>query len=245
MTEICKGLLLPFLGTLSGSACVFLMKEKLPDFLKRFFMAFAGGVMTSASIWSLLLPALEQAETELGRFAFFPVAGGFLTGIVSFIFLDRIFPADSSKMMMLSVTIHNIPEGMAVGIAYAGTIYQHSESSLSGAFLLALGIAVQNFPEGAIISMPLKADGMKKSKAFCKGVLSGIVEPLAGIFTLAGAGLIIPLMPVLLSFAGGAMIYVVIKELIPEMYGEKHSSVSVFLYSSGFVFMMILDVAFQ
>ncbi len=242
MLEISKGILLPFLGTSLGSACVFLMKNQFNLNLKRLLMGFAAGIMTAASIWSLLLPALEQSEA-LGRLAFLPAAGGFLTGIGCLLLLDRVLPAESSDMMMLSVTLHNIPEGMAVGIVYAGLLYGGSEMTPAAAFVLALGIAIQNFPEGAIISMPLKADGMKKSKSFWMGVLSGAVEPVAAVLTIFAAGFIIPVMPCLLSFAAGAMIYVVIKELIPEMYGDASPYKGVLSFSSGFAFMMILDVA--
>lgn len=242
MLEISKGILLPFLGTSLGSACVFLMKNQFNLNLKRLLMGFAAGIMTAASIWSLLLPALEQSEA-LGRLAFLPVTGGFLTGIGCLLVLDRVLPAESSDMMMLSVTLHNIPEGMAVGIVYAGLLYGGSEMTPAAAFVLALGIAIQNFPEGAIISMPLQADGMKKLKSFWMGVLSGAVEPAAAVLTLFAAGFIIPVMPCLLSFAAGAMIYVVIKELIPEMYGDDSPYRGVLSFSGGFAFMMILDVA--
>ena len=242
MLEISKGILLPFLGTSLGSACVFLMKNQFNLNLKRLLMGFAAGIMTAASIWSLLLPALEQSEA-LGRLAFLPVTGGFLTGIGCLLVLDRVLPAESSDMMMLSVTLHNIPEGMAVGIVYAGLLYGGSEMTPAAAFVLALGIAIQNFPEGAIISMPLQADGMKKLKSFWMGVLSGAVEPAAAVLTLFAAGFIIPVMPCLLSFAAGAMIYVVIKELIPEMYGDASPYRGVLSFSGGFAFMMILDVA--
>ena len=243
MLEISKGILLPFLGTSLGSACVFLMKNQFNLKLKRLLMGFAAGIMTAASVWSLLLPALEQSAA-LGRLAFLPAAGGFLVGIGCLLLLDRILPAESSDMMMLSVTLHNIPEGMAVGIVYAGLLYGGSEITPAAAFVLALGIAIQNFPEGAIISMPLKADGMRKLKSFWMGVLSGAVEPVAAVLTIFAASFIIPIMPCLLSFAAGAMIYVVIKELIPEMYGETSPYMSVLSFSGGFALMMILDVAF-
>ncbi|MBR1530355.1 MAG: ZIP family metal transporter [Oscillospiraceae bacterium] len=250
MIEISKGILLPFLGTSLGSACVFLMKNQFSIKLKQILTGFAAGIMTAASVWSLLIPALEQSSVQLGRLAFLPAAGGFLLGIGFLLLLDQILPLEnlnpdsrSNTMMMLAVTLHNIPEGMAVGVVYAGLLYGGAEITPAAAMVLALGIAIQNFPEGAIISMPLKADGMKKTKSFWMGVLSGAVEPAAAVLTIFAAGLVIPVMPALLSFAAGAMIYVVIKELIPEMSDENNSNTGVLSFSGGFAVMMILDVA--
>ena len=248
MIEISKGILLPFLGTSLGSACVFLMKNQFSIRLRQILTGFAAGIMTAASVWSLLLPALEQSADTLGRLAFLPAVGGFLLGIGFLLLLDKILPVEnfnpdsrSNTMMMLAVTLHNIPEGMAVGVVYAGLLYGGADITPAGAMVLALGIAIQNFPEGAIISMPLKAEGMKKSKSFWMGVLSGAVEPATAVLTIFAAGLVVPVMPALLSFAAGAMIYVVVKELIPEMGTE--SDIGVMSFSGGFALMMILDVA--
>lgn len=234
-----QGILLPFLGTAFGSACVFFMKQGFRSDLRRILTGFAGGIMTAASIWSLLLPALETA--------LFPVAGGFLTGIGFLLISEKCLPVSvmQKKSLFLAVTIHNIPEGMAVGIACAGVLCQESGMTEAGVFMLTLGIAVQNFPEGAIISMPMNANGTDKRKAFWFGVLSGAVEPVACLLTFFTAGLTLPFMPFLLSFAAGAMIYVVIRELIPEMYTEQHFSAGVLSYAGGFVLMMILDVLFS
>ncbi len=250
MIEISKGILIPFLGTSLGSACVFLMKNEFSQKLRRILMGFAAGIMTAASVWSLLIPALEQSAETLGKLAFLPAAGGFLLGIGFLLLLDRFLPIEiaegesrSNKMMMLAVTLHNIPEGMAVGVVYAGLLCGGADITPAAALVLALGIGIQNFPEGAIISMPLKAEGMKKSKSFWMGVLSGAVEPLAAVLTLFAAGLVVPAMPCLLSFAAGAMIYVVVRELIPEMSVESRSGMGVMSFAAGFAVMMILDVA--
>ncbi|MBP5606085.1 MAG: ZIP family metal transporter, partial [Ruminiclostridium sp.] len=216
------------------------------------------GVMTAASVWSLLIPAIEQSEAEMGKLSFLPAVIGFMLGIAFLLLLDKLIPhlhMNSEKaeglqsklsknvMMLLAVTLHNIPEGMAVGVVYAGFLYGGSGMSASGALVLALGIAIQNFPEGAIISMPLNAKGMSKPKAFLAGVGSGIVEPIGALVTIAAAGFIIPAMPYLLSFAAGAMIYVVIEELIPEMSASEHSDIGTVSFAVGFAVMMILDVA--
>ncbi len=244
MIEISKGILLPFFVISLGSACVFLMKNQFNLKIRQILTGLAAGIMTAASVWSLLIPALEQSSASLGRLAFLPATGGFLLGIGFLLLLDKFLPVEnlnSNAMMMLAVTLHNIPEGMAVGVVYAGLLYGGADITPAGAMVLALGIAIQNFPEGAIISMPLKAEGMKKSKSFWLGVLSGAVEPAAAVLTLFAAGLVVPVMPALLSFAAGAMIYVVVKELIPEMGTE--SNTGVLSFSGGFALMMILDVA--
>lgn len=258
MEEVVYGLLIPFLGTSLGAACVFPMKNTLSLGVQRLLTGFAAGVMTAASVWSLLIPALEQSEETMGRLAFIPAAVGFLLGIAFLLLLDRVIPhmhmnSEESEgpktklpkniMMLLAVTLHNIPEGMAVGVVYAGILYGGSGMTAAGAFALALGIAIQNFPEGAIISMPLKAEGMSKPKAFAAGVLSGAVEPLGALLTIAAAGLVVPAMPYLLSFAAGAMIYVVVEELIPEMSAGEHSDIGTVSFAAGFAAMMILDVA--
>ncbi len=257
MNELINGLLIPFLGTSLGAACVFPMKEHLGVTVQRILTGFAAGVMTAASVWSLLIPAIEQSGETMGRLAFLPASIGFLLGIAFLLLLDKLIPhlhlnSDKAEglqsklpkniMMLLAVTLHNIPEGMAVGVVYAGVIYGGRMSS-SAALALAIGIAIQNFPEGAIISMPLKAEGMTKSKAFIAGVISGAVEPLGALLTVAAAGLIVPAMPYLLSFAAGAMIYVVVEELIPEMSAGEHSNIGTIAFAAGFTAMMILDVA--
>lgn len=258
MENVVQGILIPFLGTSLGSACVFPMKNTLSIPVQRILTGFAAGVMTAASVWSLLIPAIAQNEEEMGRLAFLPAAVGFMLGIAFLLLLDRLIPhlhMNSEKaeglatklpkniMMLLAVTLHNIPEGMAVGVVYAGFLYGGSDITAAGALALAIGIAIQNFPEGAIISMPLKAEGMSKPGAFIAGVISGAVEPLAALLTVAAAGLIVPAMPYLLSFAAGAMIYVVVEELIPEMSAGEHSNIGTVSFAAGFVVMMILDVA--
>ena len=251
------GILIPFIGTMLGSACVFLLKNKLNDKIQRALTGFAGGVMVAASVWSLLIPAMEQAK-GMGKLAFLPAGIGFLLGIFFLLILDSSIPhlhmnaekaegprakLKKTTMMVLAVTLHNIPEGMAVGVLFGGVISGNSSVTIGGAFALAIGIAIQNFPEGAIISMPLHAEGKSKLSAFGGGVLSGIVEPIAAVLTIIAMGIVIPIMPVLLSFAAGAMIYVVVEELIPEMSAGEHSNIGVIMFSVGFVIMMALDVA--
>lgn len=251
------GILIPFLGTSLGAACVFFMKHDMSERLSRILTGFAAGVMVAASIWSLLIPAMEQSE-EMGKFAFVPAVAGFWGGILFLLLLDHIIPhlhrysvsAEGPKsrlqrttMMVLAVTLHNIPEGMAVGVVYAGYLAGNAKITVAAAMALSIGIAIQNFPEGAIISMPLRAEGMKVSKAFAGGVLSGIVEPVGAMLTILAAGYIVPALPYLLSFAAGAMIYVVVEELIPEMSQGEHSNVGVLSFALGFTLMMALDVA--
>ena len=251
------GIMIPFLGTLLGSACVFFMKKGMGDRLQRALSGFAAGVMVAASVWSLLLPALEQAE-GMGKWSFIPAAAGFWFGMLFLLVLDHIIPhlhmnakqAEGPKshlkkttMLVLAVTLHNIPEGMAVGVVYAGLLTGNSNISAMGALALSIGIAIQNFPEGAIISMPLKAEGVKKSRAFLNGAASGIVEPLGALLTIAAAGIVTPALPYLLSFAAGAMLYVVVEELIPEMSAGEHSNVGTICFALGFSVMMALDVA--
>lgn len=251
------GILIPFLGTSLGAGCVFFLKNSLRDGIQRALTGFAAGVMVAASVWSLLIPAMEQAA-NLGRLAFFPAAVGFWLGILFLLLLDHLIPhlhqnslqAEGPKsqlqrttMMVLAVTLHNIPEGMAVGVVYAGYLAGTAQITAAGALALSLGIAIQNFPEGAIISMPLRAEGMKKGRAFWGGVLSGIVEPIGAVLTILAAGIVVPALPYLLSFAAGAMLYVVVEELIPEMSQGQHSNVGTVFFAVGFSVMMVLDVA--
>ena len=251
------GILIPFLGTSLGAGCVFFLKNSLRDGIQRALTGFAAGVMVAASVWSLLIPAMEQAA-DLGRLAFFPAAAGFWLGILFLLLLDHLIPhlhqnslqAEGPKsqlqrttMMVLAVTLHNIPEGMAVGVVYAGYLAGTTQITAAGALALSLGIAIQNFPEGAIISMPLRAEGMKKGRAFWGGVLSGIVEPIGAVLTILAAGIVVPALPYLLSFAAGAMLYVVVEELIPEMSQGQHSNVGTMFFAVGFSVMMVLDVA--
>ena len=251
------GIMIPFIGTALGAGCVFLMKKSLSDKVQRALNGFASGVMVAASIWSLIIPAIEQSE-NLGKFSFFPAVIGFWAGVLFLLLLDHVIPhlhqngtqAEGPKshlqqttMMLLAVTLHNSPEGMAVGVVYAGYLSGNAEISAAGALALSLGIAIQNFPEGAIISMPLRAEGMKKSKAFMSGTLSGIVEPVGAALTVLAAHFILPALPYLLSFAAGAMLYVVVEELIPEMSQGKHSNIGTLFFAAGFSVMMMLDVA--
>ena len=233
-TSVIYGLLIPFVGTSLGSACVFFLKKGLGDRVQRGLTGFASGVMVAASIWSLLIPAMDQSAGA-GTWAFLPAVIGFWVGILFLLGLDHLIPhlhqkssraegphtqLRRSTMMVLAVTLHNIPEGMAVGV-----------------------VAIQNFPEGAIISMPLRAEGMSKPWAFAGGVLSGAVEPLGALLTILASGLVVPALPYLLSFAAGAMIYVVVEELIPEMSQGEHSDVGALTFALGFTLMMALDVA--
>ena len=251
------GIIIPFLGTSAGAACVFFMKKNMSEQLSRILTGVAAGVMVAASVWSLLIPAMEQSD-GLGRLAFIPAVTGFWGGILFLLLLDHVIPhlhqhsnsAEGPKsklqrttMMVLAVTLHNIPEGMAVGVVYAGYLAGNAKISAAAALALSLGIAIQNFPEGAIISMPLRAEGMKKGKAFWGGVLSGIVEPIGAVLTILASGFIIPALPYLLSFAAGAMLYVVVEELIPEMSQGEHSNIGTVFFAVGFSVMMMLDVA--
>ena len=251
------GLLIPFIGTSAGAACVFFMKKSLSRSVQRALTGFASGVMVAASIWSLLIPAMQQAE-PMGKLSFLPAVIGFWCGILFLLLLDSVIPhlhmnanqAEGPKsrlarttMMVLAVTLHNIPEGMAVGVVYAGFLSGSVEITAGGALALSLGIAIQNFPEGAIISMPLHAEGRSKGRAFRDGVLSGAVEPIAALLTILLSSLIVPAMPYLLSFAAGAMMYVVVEELIPEMSEGEHSNIGVLMFAAGFTLMMALDVA--
>lgn len=255
--QIFLGLAIPFLGTTLGATMVFLMKKEMNKKVEKILLGFASGVMIAASVWSLLIPSIEMAETQ-GKVAWIPAAIGFLLGIVFLLVLDSVVPhmhLESEKpegmkaklkkttMMVFAVTLHNIPEGMAVGVTFAGALAQNAGITMAGAFALAVGIAIQNFPEGAIISMPLKSEGVSKPKAFLYGTLSGIVEPIGAIITILLTNAVVPILPYLLSFAAGAMIYVVVEELIPESQAGEHSNIGTIGVAIGFTIMMILDVA--
>lgn len=258
---IAKGLLIPFLGTALGSACVLFMKKELSKGLQKSLSGFAAGVMIAAAVWSLLIPSMNQSvEQGMGKLAFVPAVIGFCLGMLFLLLLDVVIPhmhlnesvegpkskLSKTTMMVLAVTLHNIPEGMAVGVLYAGWYTGVVHVSASAALALAIGIAIQNFPEGAIISMPLHSKGLSKTKSCLYGVLTGIVEPVAGFLTILLSGFIIPVLPYLLSFAAGAMIYVVVEELVPEMAAdedEKHSNAGTIMFMIGFSLMMVLDVA--
>ena len=255
--ETFLGILIPFLGTTLGAGCVFFMKKSLGDLVRRSLAGFAAGVMVAASIWSLLIPAIEQSE-NMGRLSFLPAFIGFWVGVLFLLVLDHLIPhlhvgsnqtegpktkLGRTTMMVLAVTLHNIPEGMAVGVMYAGFVAGSPQITAASALALSIGIAIQNFPEGAIISMPLKAEGESKGRAFLGGVLSGIVEPIGAVLTILAASLVIPALPYLLSFAAGAMLYVVVEELIPEMSQGRHSNLGTVFFAAGFSVMMVLDVA--
>ena len=253
---IFRGIMIPFIGTSLGAAMVFFLKKQISDKVQKVLTGFAAGVMVAASFWSLLQPALESSE-GMGKLSFLPAAVGFLIGIGFLLLLDEITPhmhmdqqteGPNSKLgrttkLILAVTLHNIPEGMAVGVVYAGWLAGNTGVSRTAALALALGIAIQNFPEGAIVSMPLLAEGMPKGKTFWYGVLSGAVEPVASLVTILAASAVVPVLPYFLAFAAGAMMYVVVEELIPEMSEGQHSNAGTISFSLGFVLMMILDVA--
>ena len=254
--ETFYGILIPFLGTSLGAACVFFMKKSLSDAMQRALTGFAAGVMVAASVWSLLIPAMEQSA-GMGTWSFVPVVTGFWIGILFLLTLDHLIPhlhrnstqaegpksrLERTTMMVLAVTLHNIPEGMAIGVVYAGYLSGEVQITAAGALALSLGIAIQNFPEGAIISLPLRAEGMSKRRSFAGGVLSGIVEPLGAVLTILAAQLLLPALPYLLSFAAGAMLYVVVEELIPEMSQGEHSNLGTVFFGIGFSMMMILDI---
>lgn len=257
MMDVMSGLLIPFAGTSLGAACVLFARKEMNAGLQRALTGFAAGVMVAASVWSLLLPALSQAS-YMGKWSFIPAVVGFWVGILFLFLLDNVIPhlhSDTEQaegpqanlkkttMLVLAVTLHNIPEGMAVGVTFAGVLTENTTMSMTGAFALAIGIAIQNFPEGAIISMPLQSQEISKTRAFVYGTLSGIVEPVGAFLTILLTGLVVPLLPYLLSFAAGAMIYVVVEELIPEAQSGEHSNISTIGVAAGFVLMMILDVA--
>lgn len=250
-----QGLLVPLFGTALGAACVLFMKKCFSTAVQNSLMGFAAGVMVAASVWSLLIPSIEQSQ-HLGKLAFFPAVAGFGIGMISLMLIDRVtnkIQKSTQKenssyfrkttMLVLAVVLHNIPEGMAVGAVYANALSCDENAAFSAAFVLAMGIAIQNLPEGAIISMPLASRGMNKGKAFFYGFLSGAVEPVAGLMTILLSALIIPVLPYLLAFAAGAMIYVVVKELVPEISEGRHFVSGNLMFMFGFSLMMALDVA--
>ncbi|MBQ9440183.1 MAG: ZIP family metal transporter [Paludibacteraceae bacterium] len=256
MIAIILGLLIPLIGTMLGSAFVFLMKHDMPQRLQKALLGFASGVMVAASVWSLLIPAIESGADK-GAWAVMPAAAGFLFGIVFLLAIDELTPhlhvgtdtpegprshLSRTAMLALAVTIHNLPEGMAVGVVLAGALQGTAGLSMSAAVAVSLGIAIQNIPEGAIISMPMRAAGNSRSKSFAIGSLSGIVEPLGGLLVLCLSAWLTPILPYLLAFAAGAMLYVVVEELIPEASQGKHSNLSTIGFAIGFVLMMVLDV---
>lgn len=256
--ELFLGLIIPFIGTSLGSAMVYFMKDEIDPKVQKGLSGFAAGVMVAASIWSLLIPSMDMVEEKMGKYSWLPAAVGFAIGIIFLLILDNQVPhqhIDSSKpegrkndtlrrttMMVLAVVIHNIPEGMAVGVTLAGV--KTGAITIGAAMVLSIGIAIQNFPEGAIISMPLNSAGVDKNKAFGMGILSGAVEPIAGFLTILLSNILVPILPYLLSFAAGAMFYVVVEELIPEATGEGegHSDIGTIGFAVGFLIMMILDV---
>lgn len=255
MNEILEATLIPFVGTALGSACVFFTKGHFSNKIKNALSSFAAGIMVAASIWSLIIPALEQSA-HFGRFAFLPCICGVITGIVTLILLDILIVwiksrcrragcsnKKKSSMLLLAVVIHNVPEGMAAGAVYAGILTGSTEISVASALALVIGISIQNFPEGAIISLPLRASGMSKSKAFFCGILSAVAEAVGALLTLAAAELIVPFLPFMLCFAAGAMLYVVVSELIPDFIGGKWEKICIFIFSLGFAVMMSLDTA--
>lgn len=256
MMSIFAGIMIPFIGTTAGAACVYFLKGALRPSVQKAFLGFASGVMVAASVWSLLIPSMNMSE-GMGKLAFIPAAVGFVLGIGFLLLLDEVIPhlhidtdkpegpkgsLKKSTMLVLAVTLHNIPEGMAVGVAFAGLLSENSSITMAGALALSIGIAIQNFPEGAIISLPLK-EAAGKNRAFVYGMLSGVVEPIGAFLMLALSEVLGPVLPYFLSFAAGAMIYVVVEELIPESAQGEHSNVATIGFAVGFVVMMILDVA--
>lgn len=257
MNSVMLGILIPFLGTAAGASCVLFMKNSMNALLEKVLLGFASGVMIAASVWSLLIPAIEMSE-GYGKLSFIPAAVGFMVGILFLYGLDKLIPhlhlgvdkpegmksgLGKTAMLALAVTLHNIPEGMAVGVVFAGLLSDSQEITVAGAFALAIGIAIQNFPEGAIISMPMKSGGAGKKKAFTYGILSGIVEPIGAFITILVTGAIEKALPFLLAFAAGAMMFVVVEELIPEASREGDSDGATLGFAAGFLIMMILDVA--
>ena len=255
--NIALGIMIPFIGTVLGSGMVFFMKNKMNNKVQKLLLGFASGVMIAASVWSLLIPSIEMAQ-EQGKLGWIPAAVGFLLGMTFLLVLDSLIPhmhlnnekpegvkskLKKTTMLVLAVTLHNIPEGMAVGVVFAGALMGNNGITIAGALTLAIGIAIQNFPEGAIISMPLKSEGESKLKSFGYGALSGIVEPISAIITILLTNIVVPVLPYLLAFAAGAMMYVVVEELIPESQSGDHSNIGTIGVAIGFIIMMILDVA--
>ena len=257
MFEIFIGILIPFVGTSLGAACVLFMKGGLNQKVQKALAGFAAGVMVAASVWSLIIPAIEKSE-HMGKWSFVPAVTGFWLGIIFLLLLDHIVPhlhvnsdipegpkssLKKTTTMVLAVALHNIPEGLAVGVVYAGLKSGNAVITASGALALSIGIAIQNFPEGAIISLPLRAEGMSRKKACLYGILSGVVEPIGAIITLELTGIVVPALPYLLCFAAGAMIYVVVEELIPEAVEGEHTNIGTLMFALGFSVMMVMDVA--
>lgn len=257
MFYIIAGILIPFLGTTLGAACVFFVKQEIRTNIQKALLGFASGVMVAASVWSLLIPAMEMSE-HMGKLSFIPAAVGLSVGMAFLLMMDKVIPhlhigsdepegmksnLAKTTMLVLAVTLHNIPEGMAVGVVFAGILTGDAPISVAGAFALAIGIAIQNFPEGAIISLPLKSAGKSRGKSFVLGTLSGIVEPIGAVLTILLAKIVVPILPYLLAFAAGAMLYVVVEELIPESAEGEHSNMGTLGFALGFLVMMILDVA--
>lgn len=254
--KIFWGIMIPFIGTMAGAGCVYFMKNKMNSFVQKMLLGFASGVMVAASVWSLLIPAMDMSQ-DMGKLAFVPAAVGFILGIAFLLILDKAIPhvhldnekegpesnLKKSTMLVLAVTLHNIPEGMAVGVIFAGLATGSQGVTYAGALALSIGIAIQNFPEGAIISMPLRSAGLSKNKSFIYGALSGIVEPMGAAITVLLASYVVPILPYLLAFAAGAMVYVVVEELIPEASQGSHSNIATIGFAIGFVVMMVLDVA--
>lgn len=255
--KVLIGILIPLLGTTLGAGVVFFMKQEMSAHLRKILTGFAAGVMVAASFWSLLEPSIEESS-DMGKLSFLPAAIGFIAGISFLLVIDIITPhvhmnnqsegperkgLSHNTKLFLAVTIHNIPEGMAAGVVFAGWLSGKASISITSALALSIGIAIQNFPEGGVVSAPLLANGMSKGKTFLYGFLSGVVEPIAAVVTIVATALVVPVLPYLLAFAAGAMIYVVIEELIPEMAGGPHSNAGTIAFSCGFVLMMILDVA--
>ena len=255
--QIAFGLLIPFAGTVLGAACVFLLKNKIKPLIQKGLLGFASGVMVAASVWSLLIPSMELSA-DMGELAFIPAVVGFIIGIAFLLLMDKIIPhlhlnsdepegmksgLKKNTMLIFAVSLHNIPEGMAVGVVFAGLLSGSSSITVAGAYALAIGIAIQNFPEGAVISLPLRSEGASRSKAFFYGLLSGVVEPIGALITILLTGIVVPILPYLLSFAAGAMIYVVVEELIPEASEGEHSNIGTIGFAIGFLIMMSLDVA--
>lgn len=257
MNNIVIGILIPFIGTALGAFCVFFLKNEINALVQKALLGFAAGIMVAASVWSLLIPAINMSG-EMGRLAFIPAVIGFIFGIALIYGMDRLIPhlhlnstepegskssLKKSTLLVMAVTLHNIPEGMAVGVVFAGLLSGESQITIAGAFALTIGIAIQNFPEGAIVSLPMKSAGSSKKRAFSYGILSGIVEPISAFFTILLASFVLPILPYLLSFAAGAMIYVVVEELLPEASAGEHSNINTIGFAIGFLVMMVLDVS--
>ncbi len=255
--DLALGILIPFIGTTLGASCVFFLKKDISPNIQRGFTGFAAGVMVAASVWSLLIPAMDMCA-DMGKLGFLPALVGFVLGIVFLLLVDSLVPhlhigqsepegkksgLGRTTMLLLAVTIHNLPEGAACGAILAGVLSGESGITMAGALTLAIGIGIQNFPEGAIISLPLRSAGYSRGKSFLMGMLSGIVEPIGAMITILLASIVTPILPYMLAFAAGAMIYVVVEELIPEASEGEHSNLGTIAFAVGFAIMMVLDVA--